>query len=67
MTPPAPDGGRQFVLQWRGGTACVYGGRLHKGPYIKDVRNREREGGSPKADIVGEVAWILLGDKVNRT
>ena len=29
-----------------------------KGPYIKDVRTERGEGGSPKADIVREVAWI---------
>ena len=29
-----------------------------KGPYIKDVRTGRGEGGSPKADIVREVAWI---------
>ena len=28
------------------------------GPYIKDVRTGSGEGGSPKADIVREVAWI---------
>ena len=28
------------------------------GPYIKDVRTGRGEGGSPKADIVREVAWI---------
>ena len=32
------------------------GSRL--GPYIKDVRTGRGEGGSPKADIVREVAWI---------
>ena len=32
---------------------------LHRmGPYIKDVRTGRGEGGSPKADIVREVAWI---------
>ena len=35
-------------------TACV----SDKGPYIKDVRTRRGEGGSPKADIVREVAGI---------
>ena len=29
-----------------------------RGPYIKDVRTGRGEGGSPKADIVREVAWI---------
>ena len=29
-----------------------------QGPYIKDVRTRRGGGGSPKADIVREVAWI---------
>ena len=29
-----------------------------KGPYIKDVHTRRGEGGSPKADVVREVAWI---------
>ena len=29
-----------------------------KGPYIKDVRTGRGEGGSPKADIVREVARI---------
>ena len=29
-----------------------------KGPYIEDVRTGRGEGGSPKADIVREVAWI---------
>ena len=28
------------------------------GPYIKDVRTGRRERGSPKADILREVAWI---------
>ena len=28
------------------------------GPYIKDVRTGRGEGGSPKADILREVAWI---------
>ena len=28
------------------------------GPYIKDVRTERGGGGSPKADIVREVAWI---------
>ena len=32
--------------------------RSEKGPYIKDVRTGRGEGGSPKADIVREVAWI---------
>ena len=30
----------------------------YKGPYTKDVRTGRGEGGSPKADIVREVAWI---------
>ena len=29
-----------------------------KGPYIKDVRTGRGELGSPKADILREVAWI---------
>ena len=32
--------------------------RFGEGPYIKDVRTGRGEGGSPKADIVREVAWI---------
>ena len=31
---------------------------VNKGPYIKDVRTGRGERGSPKADIVREVAWI---------
>ena len=31
---------------------------LDKGPYIKDVRTGRGEGGSPKADVVREFAWI---------
>ena len=32
--------------------------RERERPYIKDVRTGRGEGGSPKADIVREVAWI---------
>ena len=33
-------------------------GEWTRGPYIKDVRTERGEGGSPKADILREVAWI---------
>ena len=42
-----------------GGGITLSLGRRAKEPYIKDVRTgRPREGGSPKVDIVREVAWI---------
>ena len=44
------------------GSASDKASRFHKivplGPYIKDVSTGRGEGGSPKADIVREVAWI---------
>ena len=38
--------------------------RAAKGPYIKDVRSGR--GGSPKEDIVREVAWIYKGEGVKK-